>query len=492
MYLYLALSLIILILLISSYLLNKKNKKLKSTKIELENFNKLYQTFIDAKDNLIYLKDNNLKYVFVNKAVAEFYNKSKNEIIGQDDYQISKRKFANLRRLTDNMVRSEKKRIVEEIEWNDRVYKSTKFPVKLLDDSYGVGAFIEDVTEKVEREKQIKYLLYRDSLTELYNRRFFEEEIKRLDTKRQLPLSIIMADVNGLKLINDSLGHEKGDELLIKTAKLLKEVVRDEDVLARQGGDEFAVLLPKTNNDEAQKIVLRIKEKCRETEVDEITVSVGIGAATKTESEQDINEVLKEADKEMYQNKLSESRNTKSKIVKGLLNTLTAKSNETKKHAIRMKKLAYDFGEKLNLSNSQIHQLSLLAALHDIGKTTIPEEILKKPDQLTDKEWEIVKDHPERGYKIASSSQEFTVVADDIYAHHERWDGSGYPRELKAKNIPYLARIISIIDAFDVMTHKRPYKKTVTGKEALEEIKRCAGGQFDPELAALFIEMMEK
>ena len=430
--------------------------------------------------------------MFINEAVAKFYNKSKNDIIGQDDYQITRRKFANMRRFTDNKVRSKKKRIVEKVEWNDRVYKSTKFPVKLLDDSYGVGAFIEDVTEKVEREKQIKYLLYRDSLTELYNRRFFEEEIKRLDTKRQLPLSIIMADVNGLKLINDSLGHEKGDKLLIKTAELLKEVVRDEDVLARQGGDEFVVLLPKTNNDEAQKIVLRIKEKCSQTERDEITVSIGIGAATKTESEQDINEVLKEADKEMYQNKLSESRSTKSKIVQSLLNTLIAKSNETKEHAIKMGNLAYDFGEKLNLSNSQIHRLSLLAALHDIGKTIISEEILKKPGKLTAKEWKIVKDHPERGYKIASSSQEFAVVADEIYAHHERWDGSGYPRELKEKNIPYLARIISIIDAFDVMTHKRPYKKAVTKKEALAEINRGAGGQFDPELAALFIEMMEK
>jgi len=357
-------------------------------------------------------------------------------------------------------------------------------PVKLR-------GFMTDITELKERENQIKYLLYKDSLTELYNRRFFEEEIKRLDTRRQLPLSIIMADVNGLKLINDSLGHEKGDQLLIKAANLLKEVVRDEDLLARQGEDEFAVLLPKTSNREAQKIVLRIKRKCRETESEEVAVSIGIGVATKTEPEQSIDQVLKEADNEMYQNKLSESRSTKSKIVQSLLNTLTAKSNETKEHAVRMTKLAFDFGEKLGLSNSLQHRLSLLATLHDIGKTTIPEEILKKPGKLTDKEWEIIKDHPERGYKIASSSQEFAVVADDIYAHHERWDGSGYPGKLKGENIPYLARIISIIDAYDVMTHKRSYKKAVPKDRALAEIKDCAGSQFDPDLAASFIELME-
>jgi diguanylate cyclase (GGDEF)-like protein len=301
-----------------------------------------------------------------------------------------------------------------------------------------------------------------------------------------------MADVNGLKLINDSLGHEKGDELLIKTSKLLKEVVRDEDILARQGGDEFAILLPKTNNDEAQRIVLRIKEKCRKTENDEVVISIGIGIATKNESKQSINETLKEADNDMYQNKLSESRSTKSKIVQSLLNTLTAKSNETKEHALRMTKVAFDFGEKLGLSNSQQHRLSLLATLHDIGKTTIPEEILKKPGKLTEEEWVIVKNHSERGYKIASSSQEFAVVADDIYAHHERWDGSGYPRQLKGKDIPYLARIISIIEAYDVMNHERPYSKAISKKEALEEINRCAGGQFDPKLAASFIEMMKK
>jgi diguanylate cyclase (GGDEF)-like protein/PAS domain S-box-containing protein len=491
-YLYISFVLIVLTLLVFSILFYRKNKKLKSTKNELEKFNKLYQTFIDANDNFIYLKDDKLNFVFVNKAIAKFFNKSKNEMIGVNDYQISGKEFADLRRSTDNMVKSEKKRIVEENIWNDSIYKTTKFPVELLDGSYGVGAFIEDVTDKVEREKQIKYLLYRDSLTGLYNRRFFEEEIKRLDTQRQLPLSIIMADVNGLKLINDSLGHEKGDELLIKTSKLLKEVVRDEDILARQGGDEFAILLPKTNNDEAQRIVLRIKEKCRKTENDEVVISIGIGIATKNESKQSINETLKEADNDMYQNKLSESRSTKSKIVQSLLNTLTAKSNETKEHALRMTKVAFDFGEKLGLSNSQQHRLSLLATLHDIGKTTIPEEILKKPGKLTEEEWVIVKNHSERGYKIASSSQEFAVVADDIYAHHERWDGSGYPRQLKGKDIPYLARIISIIEAYDVMNHERPYSKAISKKEALEEINRCAGGQFDPKLAASFIEMMKK
>ena len=148
----------------------------------------------------------------------------------------------------------------------------------------------------------------------------------------------------------------------------------------------------------------------------------------------------------MYQNKLSESRSTKSKIVKSLVNTLNEKSSETKEHSERMSGLASEFGKFLELSNSQLHRLSLLGMLHDIGMITIPESILNKSGKLTEIEWEVVKKHPETGYEIALSSEEFVIIAEGIFAHHERWDGSGYPRQLKGENIPYLARIITIVD----------------------------------------------
>jgi diguanylate cyclase (GGDEF)-like protein/PAS domain S-box-containing protein len=339
-------------------------------------------------------------------------------------------------------------------------------------------------------EKRIRKLTYYDSLTGLYNRRFFEEEMQRLDTKRQLPISLIMADLNGLKIINDSYGHEKGDQLLKKAAAILKSSVREEDILARQGGDEFAILLPKTEQKKAKQVIKRIKSKIAAAET-EIPISIALGWATKNESEEQLTETLKKADDRMYQNKLSESRSSKSKIVQGLLNTLAAKSSETKEHAVRMTKLAFEFGEKLKLSNSELNRLSLLATLHDIGKTNISEKILNKPDKLTNNEWEIMKNHSEQGYKIASASEEFALVADEIYAHHEHWDGSGYPRELAGEDIPYLARIISIIDAYDVMTSNRPYSQAVSEKEALAEINECAGTQFDPELAEEFIKLRQ-
>ncbi|MFW6229784.1 MAG: HD-GYP domain-containing protein, partial [Halanaerobium sp.] len=283
----------------------------------------------------------------------------------------------------------------------------------------------------------------------------------------------------------------KGDQLLKKAAQILQEALREEDILARQGGDEFAVLLPETDKKESEKILKRIREEIKNTKHEKIPISIALGTATKNELEQDIKNVLKKADDNMYQNKLSASRSTKSNIVHSLLNVLSAKSYESKEHGIRMTKLAFDFGEKLDLSNSELNRLSLLATLHDIGKTNISEEILNKPGKLNNDEWEIIKKHSEYGYKIALASEEFAIVAEDIYAHHEHWNGSGYPRGLAGEDIPYLARIITLIDAYDVMTHQLPYSKAVSKEAALAEIKNCAGLQFDRSLAVSFIEMMK-
>ncbi|MGM0420774.1 MAG: sensor domain-containing diguanylate cyclase/phosphohydrolase [Bacillota bacterium] len=348
-----------------------------------------------------------------------------------------------------------------------------------------------DITELKEREEQIKFLSYKDFLTGLYNRRFFEEEAARCDTERQLPISIVMADINGLKIINDSFGHEKGDELLVKAAGLLERAVREEDVLARWGGDEFIILLPQTRREEAEMVVERIKANCKLTEGEAVTASLGLGMATKTDVDQEMNDIIRKADKDMYRNKLAENSSLKNAIVKSLLSTLGAKSHETEEHAVRLTRLSQQLGRKLGLSRSELNRLSLLASLHDIGKTSVPEEILSKPGKLTDEEWEIIKEHPERGYKIASASEGFGIVAEEILSHHERWDGGGYPRGLAGEDIPYLSRIISIVDAYDVMITGRPYQDSISKTEALEEIAGGKGSQFDPELADVFIEMMK-
>ena len=467
----------------------------KKAKVNMKANKEKYKTVFSASPVGIILEDRNGNIIEANKMMSKMSGYSKDELEGSNVFDKfvlpEKREEAheNIKKIIENdqEIKYETKTRIKNGEI--RRYQLNETSIKLPNGEKGLISMQLDITERKNKEKRIKYLSYRDTLTDLYNRRYFEEEMKRLDTKRQLPISIIMADVNGLKIINDTYGHNTGDKLLVKTAKILKKSLRSEDIVARWAGDEFVILLPQTPEKKAKKIMQRIKNKDKELSEKNIPISIGMGIATKNKKEELLDKILEKADDNMYQNKLSESRSASNKIVQNLINTLAAKSSETKEHAMRMTNLAYDLGEKLNLSNSEMNKLSLLATLHDIGKTTISEDILTKSGRLTAKEWEIIKEHPERGYKIASASEEFALVAEEILAHHEHWDGNGYPRGLEKKDIPYLARIISIIDAYDVMTNERPYSKAISNKEALTEIQSCSGSQFDPELAKLFIEL---
>lgn len=344
-------------------------------------------------------------------------------------------------------------------------------------------SIVIDITERKEAEEKIKYLSFYDKLTGLYNRAFFEEELKRLDTSRNMPLSLIMGDVNGLKLINDALGHWEGDKLLITLAEILKKSCRQEDCIARWGGDEFIVLLPGCNETNAARVFERIKKCCQSIDNFPIQTSISLGMATKRDMSRDFREVIKEAEDKMYRNKLLESRSARSTFLTSLEKTLWSRSHETKEHCQRLQEIAQKIGQALNLPNSEMDNLKLLAALHDIGKIAIPNNILENPGKLSPEDWETMKKHPEIGYRIALSSPEMAPVAEAILTHHERWDGTGYPLGLKADAIPLISRIIAIVDTYDVMINGRPYQKAVSKEEALYEIDRCAGSQFDPDLA---------
>jgi len=330
----------------------------------------------------------------------------------------------------------------------------------------------------------------RDNLTGLYNNSFMEETIRRLDDKKQLPISIIMIDINGLKLVNDGYSHKQGDKLLIKTAEILLSCVTNQGFVGRWGGDEFIVLLPRIKEERAREISHEIAAKSQEVMLnDEIKLSLGIGAVTKIDSEQDIYKILHSAEDKVLIDKLTRKKSARNKLLQNMVKTLGAKSYETKEHTKRMESLSVKLGEKIGLSREKLNHLSLLASLHDIGKINIDEEILKKPSDLTDVEWETVKKHPEKGFAIVRTIEEFAPVAESVLAHHERWDGEGYPQGLEEEEIPLLARIISIVDAYDVMVNGRPYKDPINQEKAIKELIRCSGGQFDPELVGEFVEM---
>jgi|GEM_PF-192014 len=349
-----------------------------------------------------------------------------------------------------------------------------------------------EAIKRIRSEKDIRYLSFHDNLTGLYNRTFLEQEIKRLDLKKQNPVSIIMGDINGLKLVNDAYGHAEGDKLLKKASDILKKLCRQEDMIARWGGDEFVILLPQTSLFEANLIASRIMNESRIFTKETIPLSIALGVASKENNDEDIFEILALAEKRMYRNKLSESRSARSAVLTSLIKTLEEKSQETEEHTYRMGAMAQMIGKEIGLLEEELNRLNLLVSLHDIGKIIISEEILNKPERLTEEEWKLVQAHPETGYRIARSTDEIAHVAEEILSHHERWDGKGYPRGLSGKNIPLLSRINAIVDAYDVMTNGRPYKKPMSKKEAIEELKRCAGTQFDPELVKVFIDIISK
>lgn len=356
----------------------------------------------------------------------------------------------------------------------------------------GTVITIRDETEKLKNQERLAYLSFHDSLTGLFNRAYYDEELVRLDTNRQIPLSIIVGDVNGLKLSNDVFGHADGDRLLIAIAKILKECSRYEDIIARWGGDEFSLILPNTTYDDAIKLCNRIKEKCELAEPIPIKPSIALGVGTKTRMDYDINKILVAAEEMMYKNKLKEGKKVRTQIINTLQKTLEERSIETIEHSKRLSVLAKRLKNDLNLSEGESEQLSLLGDLHDIGTINISRSILLKPTKLDDAEWIEIKKHPEIGYRIAQSTVEFIHIADLILTHHEMWDGNGYPQGLKGEQIPKLSRILALLDTYDTITHDRPYRKARPHAAAIDEIMRCSGSQFDPILAEMFIVAVNK
>lgn len=348
-----------------------------------------------------------------------------------------------------------------------------------------------DITERKLKEEKILLISFHDRLTGLYNRSYLEEEMKRLDTDRQLPISIVMADLNGLKLINDTLGHSSGDGMLRRVAELLKYSCREEDIVTRWGGDEFLIFLPQTDNKAAVEICKKIKENCRNAYYKQMPISISLGAATKNNPGTDLLEVLGAAESNMYKQKLHYSQNAKSFVLDTLLMTLRAKSNETEEHNHTMRQISRLIGRRIGLSGPELSRLDLLISIHDIGKVNISEEILTRAGPLTPGEWEIIRSHPAAGYRIARATEGLARVAEEILSHHEHWDGSGYPQGLQGKVIPLLSRIAAIADAFEVMTGGRPHKKAVSQEEAIGELKEKAGKQFDPELVAVLLNSFE-
>ena len=466
----------------------------------IEEQESLLKVIVDTLPGMVFYKDIEGKYIYTNEEYTEFHKKNDvHDLIGKNDFDIQ---ASNELAITfvkhDQEIIKNKRPIFTDLlisnEGGKKIYREViKKPVIDKDKkTIGIVGLILDVTEKKETEERLRYLSYTDILTGAYNRTYFEEKAQEFLAEEYLPVGVIMGDVNGLKITNDTVGHVEGDKLLQIIAKVLKDACKEGDLVFRIGGDEFAILIPNTSKDECKIIINKILENCKEYKNQLIDISIALGTSVTSHLEKSIYDTLKEAEDKVYRHKLLQENSINSSIMYSLRMGLEAKSVETEEHTERVLENAISIGEKLSLSMSEMDELLIVAHLHDIGKIGISEEILLKPGKLTDEEFETIKTHTEKGYRIVKASNQLDGVARGVLTHHERWDGNGYPLKLKGEEIPLVARIVSVADSYDVMTHDRVYKKAMSVEDAVEELKICSGRHFDPEIVSIFIEYLEE
>lgn len=357
-----------------------------------------------------------------------------------------------------------------------------------------VIAVCRDISAEKKQHEKMSYLAHHDALTGVYNRARFEIELQTIEQKNEIGIGLIMADLNGLKIVNDAFGHKQGDDLLITAAKLISNLAAGQ-IVARIGGDEFAVFTRRLQRSEVELLSEQIMDACNSMSITQndkslqLPMSVSCGVAYRHNTGQSIRELYEKAEQRMHRKKMFVKHSVHSQVIASLKEALKTHNVETSDHMQRMERMVIAIGKRLNLPSGEFDRLMLLSSLHDIGKVSIPQDIIDKPCGLSDEEWSVMKRHSEAGARIAMATNELNCIANEICAHHERWDGKGYPRGLKGEEIPLLSRIVSVADTYDVMTNRRVYKQPVSHDEAIRELIRCSGTQFDPEIVAMFIEL---
>ncbi len=433
--------------------------------------------------------------VDANPAAQNFYGYDKNELLQMSIHDINILEDESINKLMHEANEEKKNYFTfshrlknKEIKRVD-VYSS---PIK-YDDKNMLCSIIFDVTDRENSMREIKYLAFHDYLTGVYNRRYFEEQYSNLNKSSNFPLAVIMGDLNGLKSINDSLGHIAGDSVLKEVAKRMLNCIDKGNILARIGGDEFTILLSNTNEEDVKILMKSLKNinNCKFTlnaeEKSTIELSISFGYGIQKYPNDTLDDLMTEAESFMYRRKYYHSKSMKSNAIKAIMNILFEKSQREEKHSERVGLMCQAIAIELGWPEEYLNRIRIAGYLHDIGKITVDEYILNKPEKLNDNEWEKMKLHPLKSASILENTHEYKDIANIVLSHHERYDGTGYPRGLKGEVIPMESRIISVADAYDAMTDKRSYQLTKSQDEAILELKRWSGTQFDPEVVSVFI-----
>ncbi len=350
-----------------------------------------------------------------------------------------------------------------------------------------VGGTMQDISIRKERELEIQRLSYFDALTGLKNRRAYETAVLDFDLIENYPISILSADVNGLKIINDAFGHSVGDQLLLDVAQAIKSAFSCPECLFRIGGDEFVAILIRTPYEMALEGVQQIEKELALKTYHGIQASLSMGIKTKTDVTEDLKQILINAEVEMYHTKLNASWKTRADIIRGIQATLFARLPELENHAINVTEWSQKIGLMLALLPEDLDRLKQAAYFHDIGKIAIDPMLLNKYQRVSLNEKALVNQHVEFGYRILAGSNEYESIAKDVLCHHENYDGSGYPKGLKGDAIPLFSRIIHLAEAYDWMTKPLPYRPALTKPEIKNELLADANVGLDPQLVTMFI-----
>ncbi|WP_425350726.1 HD domain-containing phosphohydrolase [Clostridium muellerianum] len=472
--------------------ITERKKAEEDIKLSEATFRNLFENSSDA---ILIISDN--KVVDCNIAMVKVLGyDSKSFIICRNPFEFYPEKQPDGESSKEKVFRMRKNTIEDgkcKFEWWYKRVDGTSLPVEVmlttifLNGKKVFHSLWRDIGDRKAMELKLEYLSYHDQLTGLYNRRFFEQELRRLDKEESLPLTIVMADVNGLKLVNDSLGHAVGDELLRKVAEVIIKGCRKNDIIARLGGDEFVIILPNTDSYETEQILEQIKSIALKEKIGAVSISISFGYETKKSMNIRIAEVLKKSEDYMYKKKLFESPSMRGKTISAIISTLHEKNKREEQHSHRVSILCQEMGKVLGLPEDEVKELKTVGLLHDIGKIAIEENILNKPGRLTVEERQQIERHPEIGYRILSTVSDMKEMAGYVLAHHERWDGKGYPKGLEKEEIPFHSRIISIVDSYDAMVSERSYRNALPEEVAIKELETNAGIQFDPKLISIFI-----
>ncbi len=367
----------------------------------------------------------------------------------------------------------------------DAVKKPHRWQDIHVDSLRMIGEIIATAYDKEEAYQHIRFLSQHDPLTKSYNRRYLLSLFETLDRHAQQE-ALLVIDMNGLKLINDALGHEAGDQALLLVAETLNEVMPDDSTIARMGGDEFVVLIKEGTHALLETLSQTFKEALDAKSLRNIKLSAASGYALRASKKQPLKDVLQLAENMMYQHKFASSIEVKNDIITAVFRDFTVRYDHESEHARSVAMLMQRFCEAMQLAPELTHQYVLSAKYHDIGKVTVPPAILTKPGALSEEEYQIIKTHTESGYQLLRSADAFVTIAEAALTHHERYDGTGYPRGLTGETIPLVSRMLAIVEAYAMMTHTQPYAEALTPAQALKELKHHAGAQFDPKLVDLF------